>query len=858
MDIPPPPRPDLKVVTAPIFPQALFDELSAAVRGEVFRPADPEYTERAKTFNGQLQPTCRVLVSPVDAQDVSAVVKFCLKHELSPSVRAGGYGIAGWAVAGDVIVDMSMIKDIEIERPLPVDEGEVDWVPLSEMPAPGSKGKGRSGGVLLLTGSGAPSDVSTAADGSGSWISAAKKRRREERSSSPASPSPAARPEEVGSDAVAGAGQRLFENASTAVATFLRGPPLPPVPGETPRQPPTNRQRVHSPAHGGELESHSREQDRVAAAAAAAGGAGTVPPSDERMRQISGGSSRSSDGSSQMTAFSPSTNATTPLDDCPIDPPPSASPSTTSHPPDAREPFSHLAPGGAPPPSYHHPPLLLPLGAGVSAIPAFFPPAPVLGSSAGVTAWNPFTLGPSRSGMAGPAGALPFSTVPPTLPGPGQSFSFPPGAGILGGGGGGGGLSVSDAFAQALQAAQAASGHLGTMPHAKPVHPHAYVTFGAGMRQKDIDTFTSDNPLEGVNAVTGEKDAAVPYHIPMSAHPVGSSIMLLSGFGFISRMHGLSIDNLVEVEMVLADGRIIVVNAEQDPELWWAIRGAGPAFGIVTRYKARAYPVPVVFAGNIIYRFHRATAASLIKHFRDCIKGAPRELYANVLLTAGPADKDSLVVIQMCYAGPKEKGIEFLHAISSWDGERCLLNEVNEKSYLNQQDSVAQVIRGRAGRQWFLRSSLITSLPDELITRTVMEFADTPIGCTWIFELAGGAIGDFEDNCLPKEQREAAWTVAAFHQWDIGIDDPRCVTTAEDWMKDTIKPHSIGGPLPTFLGRHEPPARVKACYGKNWERLAALKRKYDPTGFFKNNLWPVDRDGRDIDLLHNEPPSPVD
>ena len=67
----------------------------------------------------------------------------------------------------------------------------------------------------------------------------------------------------------------------------------------------------------------------------------------------------------------------------------------------------------------------------------------------------------------------------------------------------------------------------------------------------------------------------------------------------------------------------------------------------------------------------------------------------------------------------------------------------------------------------------------------------------WLFELAGGAIGDFEDNCLPKEQREAAWTVAALHQWDMGIDDPRCVSTAEDWMKTTIKPHAVGGPFPT-------------------------------------------------------------
>lgn len=94
-------------------------------------------------------------------------------------------------------------------------------------------------------------------------------------------------------------------------------------------------------------------------------------------------------------------------------------------------------------------------------------------------------------------------------------------------------------------------------------------------------------------------------------------------------------------------------------------------------------------------RFNKATAPSLIKHFRDCVKGAPRELYANVLLTAGPAGKDSLMVVQMCFIGSREKGQEYLAAISSWDGEKCLLNEVDEKSFLHQQDSVAQVLRGK-------------------------------------------------------------------------------------------------------------------------------------------------------------------
>jgi hypothetical protein len=241
-------------------------------------------------------------------------------------------------------------------------------------------------------------------------------------------------------------------------------------------------------------------------------------------------------------------------------------------------------------------------------------------------------------------------------------------------------------------------------------------------------------------------------------------------------------------------------------------------------------------------RFHRATAPSLLRHFRDCVKGAPRELYANVLLTAGPADKDSLVVIQMCYVGPKEQGFEYLQALSSWTGERCLLNEVHEKTFLNQQDSVAQVLRGRRGNQWFIRSALISSLPDEVINKTVLEFADTPVGCSksllfpfgntlrkseshfaaWLFELSGGAIVDYEKTCVPKAQREAAFTIAALHQWEMGVDDPRCVSSAEDvrsspplcfpmtitlcffpplstkqWLRETIKPVTCGGAFPS-------------------------------------------------------------
>ena len=104
-----------------------------------------------------------------------------------------------------------------------------------------------------------------------------------------------------------------------------------------------------------------------------------------------------------------------------------------------------------------------------------------------------------------------------------------------------------------------------------------------------------------------------------------------------------------------------------------------------------------------------------------------------------------------------------------------------------------------AGNQWFIRSTLISSLPDDIVNQTVLQFADAPQGCSessrhlgeiqrfhchslaaWLFEIAGGAIADFEDTCLPKEKRVAAFTIAALHQWPMGVDEPRCVETAEE------------------------------------------------------------------------------
>ncbi|KDQ56289.1 hypothetical protein JAAARDRAFT_36463 [Jaapia argillacea MUCL 33604] len=786
---------------------SLYEELIQSIRGPLYRRDDPSYGIRSKLFNGNVKTSAKAVVCPFDAQDVSKIVLFCSKYDITLSVKAGGYGTAGWAVNGELIVDLSKLVDMDIEAPLDEDGG---FTSLRDVASTVGKGKGKVGSSAPIRPPAIKADSS--------------KRKRQE----------------VDDETEALNARRIelrsYDNASLAVASFFKGPPLPEDPtGELPRQPPGIRRRLDIFRDGDAL-------------------MGFVSPVMEaRQTSSESNNSTSANSGSSEAGGQSSTDATSPATSTGDS---SEEKEKPFGPAGGSDPFGYMSMNPGPSAVHQTPRALVTIGRpnapaerapqNVAADPFGYMTA---GSGGPSSVQAPFSSRPQNSAARSSAGSSmfssgsdPFSYLSSNQPAP-PIPTLPPTFSAIRSG-------------PILPTWLSHSHHSLPNPvsQAEPIHKFAYVTVGAGKLQKEMDMYTAEHPLEA-RGLTGTL-THVPYHVPSAAHPVGSSNLILGGFGFLSRLHGLSIDNLVEVEMVIPDGRIVYVSEKENSDLWWGMRGAGPAFGIVTRYKAKAYPVPVVFAGNLIYRFHRATAPSLIKHFRDCVKGAPRELYANVLLTAGPADQDSLVVIQICYVGPKEQGQVFLEAISSWDGERCLLNEVNEKAFLDQQDSVAQVLRAKAGRNWFIRSQLITSLPDEVINQTVMQFADTPIGCTWLFELAGGAITDFEDTCVPKSQREATFTVATLHQWDMDVDDPRCRTSAEIWINETLSPVSTGAPYPSFLGRHEPPSRTMACYGENWGRLCDLKRKYDPTNMFKNTFWPVDTAFEAVESSLHEPPSP--
>ncbi|WVQ96431.1 hypothetical protein IAU59_003536 [Kwoniella sp. CBS 9459] len=376
--------------------------------------------------------------------------------------------------------------------------------------------------------------------------------------------------------------------------------------------------------------------------------------------------------------------------------------------------------------------------------------------------------------------------------------------------------------------------------------PYTLVSFGAGTHSKELDAYTARSPYGA-------------FHVPTSAFPVGSGQFLSGGFGFIGRKHGMAMDNIVEVEMVLSDGRIVWVgqggrkggdwkDGEDPEEVWWAIKGAGAILGVVTRIRAKAYYLPSVYAGNLIYLFDRSSTPSLLRHVRDCIKGSPRTLYTNIIMTAGPPGAPAIVVFQLCFSGSRAEGEMYVQAISAWEGGRSLFQDFSERTFERQQLAVEEVLKGGHGRKWFIKSDMLKSLSDDVIDETCARFHSVPDGCTWLFEYTGGgAVADVKDSCFPQSHRESAFTVAALHQWshtEEPVQDTRCVTTAEEWINEVIHPNSPGGPLPCFL-QSAKQSDVASVYGINYPRLKTLKELIDPDNFFRHAMWPATTDEKD-------------
>ena len=325
---------------------------------------------------------------------------------------------------------------------------------------------------------------------------------------------------------------------------------------------------------------------------------------------------------------------------------------------------------------------------------------------------------------------------------------------------------------------------------------------------------------------------AVPAGI-ISTTGVGG-LTLGGGLGYLTPKYGLTIDNLISADMVLADGTAVTASAHENEDLFWAIRGGGGNFGIVTSFLFKANTVHTIIGGPTLWDIEHTE--KVLKWYRDFFKVMPKDLYGffALLTVPGPPFPDELHGRKMCgvvwnYTGAPEdfdkifKPVLEMHPTFEHVGSMPFpaLNSMFDPFYPK-------------GLQWYWRADFINEIPDEAVAEHAKygEMLPTPHSTMHLYPINGAAhkVGAEE---TPWAYRKANWS-----QVIVGVDpDPANKEKITNWTKnyyDAIHPYSAGGAYVNFM-MDEGQERVKASYGKNYSRLAQIKMKYDPNNFFRVN-----------------------
>jgi hypothetical protein len=340
----------------------------------------------------------------------------------------------------------------------------------------------------------------------------------------------------------------------------------------------------------------------------------------------------------------------------------------------------------------------------------------------------------------------------------------------------------------------------------------------------------------------GELDAATQPHglaVPAGivTHTGLAGLTLGGGIGWLMRKHGLTIDQLLRVELIGADGEPLAASADENPDLFWAMRGAGANFGVVTQFEFRLNPVgPEILGGPIAWPMQMSP--EVLRFYRDWITDAPDELTTIVFHRRAPAlpfvppefHGEPIVSIACCYAGPREEGERILAPLKAFGSPA--LDLCGPMPFVGLQGMFDASFP--QGWWYYFRSCDVAELSDDVIDITVEHALriDSPLTAFPIFHL-GGAVGRVGEDDTAFNGRGAGHTfnINATTETSEGFDKER------QWAQDfwtALAPHHTGTYV-NFLS-DEPQERVRAVYGnEKYERLVALKTSYDPTNFFHHN-----------------------
>jgi FAD/FMN-containing dehydrogenase len=307
-----------------------------------------------------------------------------------------------------------------------------------------------------------------------------------------------------------------------------------------------------------------------------------------------------------------------------------------------------------------------------------------------------------------------------------------------------------------------------------------------------------------------------------------AGLTLGGGIGKLGRSYGLTCDNLVAADVVTADGRLLRASADQNADLLWGLRGGGGNFGIVTAFEYRVHPVgPLLWSGFVLHDYARARDA--MRFYADFSRNAPDELALDAALVAEPSGR-RFFTASACYSGAIEEGRRIVEPLRTY-GEP-IEERFAPTSYLQIQS--ANDATFQRGRRYYWKAHLLRELTDDAIDALLESYAAAPSTESFVsLQHVGGAIARVARSETPYVNRDALYDSFPISIWDDPHDDDANIAwTREMWTR--MKPYSSGGVYVNNLG-DEGEDRVKAAYGENYPRLAALKSKYDPTNMFRLN-----------------------
>ena len=309
------------------------------------------------------------------------------------------------------------------------------------------------------------------------------------------------------------------------------------------------------------------------------------------------------------------------------------------------------------------------------------------------------------------------------------------------------------------------------------------------------------------------------------------------GAGYLARMHGMAIDNLLSVDVVTADGELRHVSEEQHPDLFWALRGGGGNFGVATRFEFRLHEVgPQVLAGQVFHRF--VDAPEVLRFYREFMSEAPEEVQCYPFFLRVPP----LDLFPQEYHGQLVLDLVLFHARTGADAEATLrpLVEAGDPflAFVGPQPYVDVLKTFDAGvpsgQRYESRSHDLPSISDDVIA-TLMEHLPDMTGEFTSAYLGGlgGAIARVDPAATAFPHRAAAFSFHIMAGWT----EPEMDEQVTGWTRrlhDALTPHATGGVYVNVLG-HGEASRVRAAYGDNWARLVELKRIWDPDNLFRTN-----------------------